>query len=107
MKVADTIANNAVAYINQNREKLNELRKENTALKRENAKYEQLKKDHDTAFDWLLGLPWVQKELGHIAWARERKLLCSTQRTPEVWWLLEDYQSKKEWHEKRAKKSVE
>ena len=81
--------------------KINDLNKEITRLKAENKKYLEMKKERDVTFDWLLRLPWVQEKLRHIAWARENKLLCSTQRTPEVWWLLEDYQSKKEWHAKR------
>ena len=57
---ANTVANNAVAFINKDRDKIRNLKKEVSRLNRENAKYAQLKQDHDVAFDWLLGLPWVQ-----------------------------------------------
>ena len=87
----DTVTDVAVKHINEGREKINELRKENTRLKNENSKFTEMKKERDITYDWLLGLPWVQQKLKHIAWARENKLLCDTQRTPEVWWLLEDY----------------
>ena len=59
------------------------------------------------AFDFLLTLESVQDGLKTIDDYTESWLIAVNRQDKPIFWLLQSYQSKKEWHEKRGKKSEE
>ena len=59
------------------------------------------------ALDHLLTLESTQEGLKRIDDYTESYLIAVNKQVKPIFWLLQSYQSKKEWHEKRAKKSEE